>query len=199
MTRKWRLCNLAEPVNKQNSSIKSVHGNEALMTTIRKATKGDVPQIYAYIRALAEYEHVSPDNLHVTKEGIARDGFGENPYYYCLLAEHDGKPAGFAIYLYSYSTFEGRPSLHVEDLFVVPQLRGLGVGKALLARAAAIAVSVGSQRMQWEVLDWNTTAIEFYELLGAKFGDVWRNMRLTGEAVNKLAEFAEYTQQEAAA
>jgi len=169
------------------------------MTTIRIATKSDVLQIYAYIRALAEYEHVSPDNLHVTKEGIERDAFGESPYYYCLLAEQDGMPAGFAIYLFNYSTFEGRPSIHVEDLFVIPELRGLGIGKALLARAAAIAVSVGGQRLQWEVLDWNTSAIDFYESLGAKFGDVWRNMRLTGEAVNKLAEFAKYTQQDAAA
>jgi len=169
------------------------------MTTIRIATKSDIPQIYAFIRALAEYEHVSPDNLHVTEEGIERDGFGKTPYYYCLLAEHNGEPAGFAIYLFNYSTFEGRPSLHVEDLFVVPELRGVGIGKALLARAAAIAVSIGSQRLQWEVLDWNTSAIEFYESLGAKFGDVWRNMRLTGEAVEKLAEFASYTQKNVAA
>jgi GNAT superfamily N-acetyltransferase len=169
------------------------------MTTIRIATKVDVPQIYAFIRALAEYEHVSPDNLHVTREGIERDCFGENPYYYCLLAEHDGKPAGFAIYLFNYSTFEGRPSLHVEDLFVVPELRGQGIGKALLARAAAIACGVGSLRLQWEVLDWNQPAIEFYESLGARFGDVWRNMRLTGEAVGRLAALAEYAQEEAAA
>jgi GNAT superfamily N-acetyltransferase len=169
------------------------------MTTIRIATKADVSQIYAFIQALAEYEHVPLDNLHVTEEGIARDGFGVSPYYHCLLAEHDGKPAGFAIYLYNYSTFEGRPSLHVEDLFVVPELRGLGIGKALLARAAAIAISAGSKRMQWEVLDWNQPAIEFYESFGAKFGDVWRNMRLTGEAIDKLAEFSNCTQQNVAA
>jgi GNAT superfamily N-acetyltransferase len=125
------------------------------MTTIRIATNADVQQIYTFIRELAEYEHVSPYSLNVTIEGIKRDAFGEKPYYYCLLAEHDGKPAGFAIYLFNYSTFEGRPSLHVEDLFVVPELRGLGIGKALLARAAAIAVSVGSKRLQWEVQDWN--------------------------------------------
>ena len=170
-----------------------------MMTTIRKATKADVSQIYAFVRALAEYEHVPPEAVHATEAGIERDGFGESPLFYCLLAEQDGKPAGFAIYLYDYSTFDGRMALHIEDLYVVPELRGLGIGKELLAFAAAIAVEMGSRRLQWEVLDWNLPAIEFYGSLGARFVDQWRNMRLTGVAVEDLARFAECNQQDAAA
>jgi GNAT superfamily N-acetyltransferase len=170
-----------------------------MMTTIRKATKADVPQIYAFVRALAEYEHVPPKAIHATEADIERDGFGENPFFHCLLAEQDGKPAGFAIYLYNYSTFDGQIALHIEDLYVVPELRGLGIGKELLAFAAAIAVEMGSRRLQWEVLDWNLPAIEFYGSLGAHFVDQWRNMRLTGEAVMQLAEHAECSQQDAAA
>jgi GNAT superfamily N-acetyltransferase len=170
-----------------------------MMTTIRKATKEDVPQIYAFVRALAEYEHVPPEAVHATEAGIERDGFGENPLFRCLLAEQNGKPAGFAIYLYNYSTFDGRLALHIEDLYVVPELRGSGIGKELLAYAAAIAVKMGSRRLQWEVLDWNLPAIEFYGSLGANFVDQWRNMRLTGEAVVQLAQHAECSQQGAAA
>lgn len=161
------------------------------MATIRKATKADVPQIYSFIRALAEYENVPPEAVHATEAGIARDGFGEKPLFYCLLAEQNGKPAGFAIYLYNYSTFDGQVALHVEDLYVVPELRGLGIGKELLAFAATIALEMGSRRMQWEVLDWNLPAIEFYGSLGSQFVDQWRNMRLTGKAVEELARFAD--------
>jgi GNAT superfamily N-acetyltransferase len=103
------------------------------------------------------------------------------------------------MYLYNYSTFDGQLALHIEDLYVVPELRGLGIGKELLAYAAAIAVDLGSRRLQWEVLDWNLSAIEFYGSLGARFVDQWRNMRLTGEAVEELARFAECSQQDAAA
>jgi GNAT superfamily N-acetyltransferase len=169
------------------------------MATIRKATKADVPQIYAFIRALAEYENVPPEAVHATEVGIARDGFGENPLFYCLLAEQDGRPAGFAIYLYNYSTFDGQVALHMEDLYVVPELRGLGIGKELLAFAANIALKMGSKRMQWEVLDWNLPAIEFYGTLGANFVDQWRNMRLTGKSVEELARFAGIGAQQAAA
>jgi len=170
----------------------------SMMTTIRKATKADVPQIFTFVRALAEYEHVPPEAVHATEAGIERDGFGENPLFHCLLAEQDGKPAGFAIYLYNYSTFDGQMALHVEDLYVVPELRGLGIGKELLAFAAAIAVEMGSRRLQWEVLDWNLPAIQFYGSLGAYFVDQWRNMRLTGEAVEDLARFVTCSHQDAA-
>jgi len=170
-----------------------------MMTTIRKATKADVPQIYVFVQALAEYERVPSEAVHATEAGIERDGFGENPLFCCLLAEHDGKPAGFAIYQYNYSTFDGQMALHIEDLYVMPEMRGLGIGRELLAYAAAIAVKNGSQRLQWEVLDWNLPAIEFYGSLGARFVDQWKNMRLTGEAVVQLAQHAECSQQSAAA
>ncbi|MGA9070880.1 MAG: GNAT family N-acetyltransferase [Terracidiphilus sp.] len=169
------------------------------MATIRKATKADIPQIYAFICALAEYEHVPPEAVHATEAGIARDGFGVNPLFYCLLAEQDGRPAGFAIYLFNYSTFDGQVALHVEDLYVVPELRGLGIGKELLAFAATVALEMGSRRMQWEVLDWNLPAIEFYGTLGANFVDQWRNMRLTGKAVEELARYTGCGTQQAAA
>ena len=170
----------------------------SMMIVIRKATKADVPLIFTFILALAEYEHVPPEAVHATEAGIERDGFGENPLFRCLLAEQDGKPAGFAIYLYYYSTFDGQIALHIEDLYVVPELRGLGIGKELLAFAAAIAVEMGSRRLQWEVLDWNLPAIQFYGSLGAYFVDQWRNMRLTGEAVEDLARFVTCSHQDAA-
>jgi len=172
---------------------------EPTMIVIRKATKADVPQIFTFVRALAEYEHVPPEAVQATEAGIERDGFGESPLFRCLLAEHDGKPAGFAIYQYNYSTFDGQMALHIEDLFVVPEMRELGIGRELLSYAAAIAVENGSRRLQWEVLDWNQPAIEFYGSLGAHFVDQWRNMRLTGDAVMQLAQHAECTKQNAAA
>jgi GNAT superfamily N-acetyltransferase len=170
-----------------------------MMATIRKATKADVPQIYTFVRALAEYEHVPPEAVHATEAGIERDGFGENPFFRCLLAEEDGKPAGFAIYQYNYSTFDGQMALHIEDLYVAPEMRGLGIGRELLSYAAEIAVKNGSRRLRWEVLDWNLPAIEFYGSLGARFVDQWRNMRLTGDAVMQLAQHAECIRKNAAA
>jgi GNAT superfamily N-acetyltransferase len=154
--------------------------------TIRPAAPEDVPLILHFIRGLAIYER-EPDAVTATEADLLRDGFGENPYYHCLIAESDGKPAGFAFYFFNYSTWTGRPGLYLEDLFVNPEFRGLGIGKALLARVAAIAVEKGCPRLQWEVLDWNTPAIEFYQALGAEFLDAWRNVRMTTEAISKLA------------
>ena len=158
-------------------------------TVIRSATAADVAQILAFIRALAAFER-APDAVVATEEGLLRDGFGPNPYYSCLIAEHDGQPAGFALFFYNYSTWMGRPGIYLEDLFVLPEFRGLGIGKALLQRVAAIAVEKGCQRLQWEVLDWNTPAIDFYSAMGAEFLDEWRNVRLGGEAIKRLAENA---------
>ena len=140
----------------------------------------------AFIRALAAYER-EPDAVTATEEGLLRDGFGPNPFYSCLIAEHDGQPAGFALYFFNYSTWMGRPGLYLEDIFVEPEFRGLGIGKALLQRVAAIAVEKNCPRLQWEVLDWNTPAIEFYRAMGAEFLDAWRNVRITGEALARLA------------
>ena len=157
-----------------------------MATTIRKATSADVSVILDFIRALAIYER-EPDAVSATEEGLLRDGFGPNPFYFCLIAEHGGAPAGFALYFFNYSTWMGRPGLYLEDLFVHPGFRGLGIGKALLQKVAAIAVENNCPRLQWEVLDWNTPAIEFYRAMGAEFLDEWRNVRVTGEALARLA------------
>lgn len=157
-----------------------------MSTTIRSATAADVPQILAYIRALAAYER-EPDAVRATEADLLRDGFGPRPFYSCLMAEHEGKPAGFALYFFNYSTWMGHPGLYLEDLFVPPELRGLGIGKALLRSVAAIAMEMNCPRMQWQVLDWNTPAIEFYQAMGAELMDAWRTARITDEALIRLA------------
>lgn len=153
--------------------------------TIRKAAAADVPRILTFIRSLAEYER-APQEVSATEEGLMRDGFGPRPFYECLIAELDGEPAGFALFFFNYSTWKGRPGVYLEDLFVEPELRGRGIGKALLRQVAAFAVENGCQRLQWEVLDWNTPAIEFYRAMGAEFLDEWRNVRISGEALARL-------------
>lgn len=157
-----------------------------MATSIRTATAADVAQILAFIRALAAYER-APDAVEATEEGLLRDGFGPRPFYECLIAEHDGKPAGFALYFFNYSTWVGRPGIYLEDLFVYPELRGLGIGKALLMRVAAAALEKGCGRMEWAVLDWNTPAIDFYAAMGGEFLDEWRSVRVSGEALARLA------------
>lgn len=154
--------------------------------TIRATQPADVPLILEFIRALAVYER-EPDAVTATEAGLLRDGFGPNPFYFCLIAESNGTPAGFALYFFNYSTWLGRPGLYLEDLFVHPEFRGLGIGKALLQRVAAIAIEKGCLRLQWEVLDWNTPAIDFYAAMGAEFLDEWRNVRVSGDALLKLA------------
>jgi GNAT superfamily N-acetyltransferase len=158
-----------------------------MATTIRSATPADIPQILAFIRALAAYER-EPDAVTATEAGLLRDGFGPNPFYQCLMAELDGRAAGFALYFFNYSTWMGRPGIYLEDIFVEPELRGRGIGKALLKQVAAIAVEKNCPRLQWEVLDWNTPAIEFYRAMGAEFLDAWRNVRISGQALERLAE-----------
>jgi GNAT superfamily N-acetyltransferase len=160
-----------------------------MATTIRAATPADVPQILTFIRGLALYER-APDQVTATEEGLLRDGFGPNPFYYCLIAERDGIPAGFALFFFNYSTWQGRAGVYLEDIYVEPEFRGRGIGKALLKRVAAFAVERGCQRMVWEVLDWNTPAIDFYRAMGADFLDEWRNVRLSGDALLRLADTA---------
>jgi len=160
-----------------------------MATTIRTAIPADVPQILVFIRALAAYER-EPDAVIATEEGLLRDGFGPHPIFFCLMAEHDGQPAGFALYFLNYSTWLGRPGIYLEDLFVLPEFRGLGIGKELLRSVAAAAVERGCLRMQWEVLDWNTPSIDFYRAMGADFLDEWRNVRMNAEAIARLAEGA---------
>jgi len=161
-----------------------------MATLIRTATKADVPQILAFIRALAAYER-APEAVTATEEELACHGFGPNPFYQCIIAEWDGEPAGFAFYFFDYSTWMGRPGLYLEDIFVYPRFRGLGIGKALLKQVAVVAVEKGCARLKWEVLDWNTPAIEFYRAMGAEFLDEWRNVRLTGAALTRLAGIAD--------
>jgi GNAT superfamily N-acetyltransferase len=162
------------------------------MYSIRAATPADIPAILDLIRALAAYER-EPDAVKTTEADLLRDGFGEQPCFECLIAENGdelGQAAGFALYFYNYSTWRGRSGIHLEDLFVLPRFRGQGIGKALLARVAARAAERGCLRLQWDVLAWNQTAIDFYQSLGAQFLDEWRIMRVADEGIRSLAALA---------
>jgi GNAT superfamily N-acetyltransferase len=156
------------------------------MLVIRKAEPRDVPDIRRLIHELAEYER-EPQQAVATEEDLLRDGFGSRPRYTCLMAEWEGAPAGFALYFHNYSTWQGKWGLYLEDLFVRPQHRGRGIGKALLVELARIAVREECGRFVWNVLDWNQPAIEFYEKLGAKALREWVTMRVDGEALERLA------------
>jgi GNAT superfamily N-acetyltransferase len=160
--------------------------NDDPMTQIRPAQPADIPLILELIRELALYER-EPAAVVATEADLMRDGFGPTPRYECLIAESEGQPAGFALYFFNYSTWRGRAGIHLEDLFVRPAFRGLGIGKALLARVAAITVERKLGRLQWEVLDWNQPAIDFYQRLGAEFLHEWRIMRVTDAALAALA------------
>jgi GNAT superfamily N-acetyltransferase len=162
------------------------HYNQTMATTIRPAMRADVPYILAFIRSLAAYER-APEAAIATEADLEQYGFSDNPLFFCLIAEHDGRPAGFALYFFNYSTWTGKPGIYLEDLFVEPELRGLGIGKALLLKVAAIAREKGCPRLQWAVLDWNTPAIDFYQAMGAEFLDEWRSVRVSGEALERLA------------
>jgi GNAT superfamily N-acetyltransferase len=157
------------------------------MLTIRPATPTDVPVILRFIRELATYER-EPDAVVATEADLLRDGFSDNPRFWSLIAEHDGEPAGFALYFTSYSTWRGHHGIRLEDLYVTPALRGQGIGKALLIRLAQIAIEQGCSRLEWDVLDWNTPAIAVYERIGAKILTEWRIMRLSGDALTTLAQ-----------
>ena len=156
------------------------------MLRIRAAVETDVPLILDLIKGLAEYER-APEQAVARAEDLRRDGWGAEPKFRVLIAEWDNKPAGFALFFYNYSTWQGRPGLYLEDLFVRPEFRGKGIGKALLVHLAQIAVRENCGRFVWQVLDWNQPAIDFYELLGAKKLNEWLTMRVEGEALEKLA------------
>ncbi len=156
---------------------------------LRPAAPADVPQILAFIRDLAEYER-EPDAVHATEADLLRDGFGSTRRFDCLIAELNQSgatlPVGFALYFHNYSTWRGHAGIHIEDLYVRPEHRGKGIGKALLTRVAAIAVAEGCTRLQWDVLEWNTSAIGFYEQMGAQMLTEWRTMRVTGPQLDAL-------------
>jgi GNAT superfamily N-acetyltransferase len=161
---------------------------ELPMIQIRPALASDVPLIRALIHELAEYER-EPHSVHISEEQLLRDGFGgrnASRYFECLIAERDGEAAGFALYFPIYSTWRG-PSLYLEDLFVRPEFRRDGIGKALLGKVAAIAIERGCARLEWSVLVWNKPAIDFYLSLDAVVLDDWHRMRVTDDALAKLA------------
>jgi GNAT superfamily N-acetyltransferase len=153
--------------------------------TIRFARPDDVPTIVDLIRALAEYERLS-DQCAATEEAIQEHVFGARPYCEVLMAEVGGRTVGFALFFHNYSTFLTKPGIYLEDLFVVPEARGGGHGKALLASLARLAVERGCGRLEWSVLDWNEPSIAFYRALGALPRDEWIGYRLTGQALADL-------------
>ena len=157
---------------------------------LRSAVSTDVPQILAFIRELAAYER-EPDAVHATESDLLRDGFGPAKRFDCLLADWSESgattAAGFALYFYNYSTWRGHAGIYLEDLYVTPGHRGKGIGKALLARVAAIAVAEGCPRYEWSVLDWNQPSIDFYQSLGAVMKSEWKGMQVSGPALAGLA------------
>lgn len=157
--------------------------------TIRAATEADVPLILEFIRDLAEYEKLA-DHVVATEDLLRTTLFGHPRFAEVIIGEAGGQPVAFALFFHNFSTFLGRPGIYLEDLFVKPEFRGRGYGKAMLARLAAIARSRNCGRLEWSVLNWNEPAIEFYKSLGAKPMDEWQVFRLTGEALEKLARLA---------
>jgi len=153
---------------------------------IRQATEADVPVILRFIRALAEYEKLS-HKVVATEESLRRTLFGNPRFAEVILGYEDGEPVGFALFFHNYSTFLGRPGIYLEDLFVDPDRRGRGYGKALLAHLARLARDRDCGRLEWAVLDWNAPSIQFYKSLGAVPLDDWIIFRLTGEALERSA------------
>jgi GNAT superfamily N-acetyltransferase len=153
---------------------------------IRSAEPADVPLITELIKALAVYEKLEHE-LRATDEKVRHALFGERPYAETLIADYDGEAAGFALFFHNFSTFLAQPGLYLEDLFVKPEHRSHGIGRALLQRLAQIAVERGCGRMEWAVLDWNVDAIRFYERLGARPNSDWTVYRLSGASLTGLA------------
>jgi GNAT superfamily N-acetyltransferase len=156
------------------------------MLNIRRADKADVPLILQFIRELAEYEKLL-EHAVATEDDLLRDGWGPEPKFHSIIAEWEGNPAGFGLYFFNYSTFQGRPGLYVEDVFVRPEYRGRGIGKSIFIYLAQEALRQNCGRFQWQVLDWNQPAIDFYGSIGAKCMKEWLTMRVEGEALHKLA------------
>lgn len=152
---------------------------------IRPATAADVPAIADLIRGLARYEKLDRE-VTMTEELLAENLFGPRRFAETLIAEKSGEPIGFALFFHNFSTFLALPGIYLEDLFVVPEHRGRGVGRALLKELARIAVERDCGRLEWAVLDWNRDAIGFYERLGATPNSEWTVYRLTGEALSEL-------------
>ena len=154
--------------------------------TFRSAAPGDEPRIAWFVRALADYEKLLHEAV-ATEADYTEALFGTPPRCHAIFAERDGKQLGFALWCYNFSTFVGRHGLYVEDVFVLPEFRGQGIGKGLFSELARRAVAEGCLRMEWSVLDWNEPARKFYGTIGARPMDEWTVQRLTGDALKALA------------
>jgi GNAT superfamily N-acetyltransferase len=154
---------------------------------IRPAEPADVALILSLVRELAEYER-EPHAVRASEASLLRDGFGPEPRFRCVIAEWDGEPAGFALYFYNYSTWEGRAGVYIEDLFVRRSYRKRGIGRALFSHLADIALREDLGRIVWQVLDWNQSAIDFYKAMGAVHCVQWQTMRLSGPAIEQLSD-----------
>jgi GNAT superfamily N-acetyltransferase len=154
---------------------------------VRQAEAGDFDLVAAFIRKLAEYERLLHE-VRFDPEMLRRHLFGERPAAEVLIGEVDGVPAGFALFFQTFSTFEGKPGIYLEDLFVDPEARGSGLGRALLRRLAELVVERGGARLEWAVLDWNELGKGFYRTIGAAPVDGWERWRVEGDALGRLAE-----------
>ena len=154
---------------------------------IRPARPGEASLVFQFVRELAEYEKLEHE-VQATEAMIDAALFGEQPRVFCDIAEWDGEPVGFAVWFLNFSTFSGRPGIYLEDIFVRPAFRGRGVGKALMVHLARKCVENGWARLQWSVLDWNTPSIEFYKSLGGVLLDEWTVVRVSGDALTRLAK-----------
>ncbi len=153
---------------------------------IRQAVKEDVPVILQFIKDIAEYEKL-PHEVEADEKTLTETLFGERSYAEVLIAEYDGLPAGQALFFHNFSTFVGRPGIYLEDLYVKPELRGKGIGKALLLQLVKLAKERNCGRVEWSVLNWNKPAIRFYESLGAVPMSGWTVYRLTEDVIKKLS------------
>ena len=160
------------------------------MIRIRTATIEDLELVHRFIVALAEYEKLAHEVV-CTKDGLRETLFGDRPFAEVRIALYEGVPVGFALFFTSYSTFLGKPGIYLEDLFVLPECRGKGVGKALLAHLATLTIERGYGRLEWSVLDWNEPSIQFYRSVGAVAKDDWTTYRVTDDALEALARNAE--------
>jgi GNAT superfamily N-acetyltransferase len=161
------------------------------MLSIRPANVSDVPLLKRLIHEFAQFERLPAS---ATEENLSADGFGKSPKFRVLMAEWDGEPAGYAFFFDYYSSFEGRAGLFLEDIYVRDQYRGKGIGKALLAVVASAAAQQSCFGVRWQVLDWNTPAIEFYKNLGATFLNDWKTISLEGDALARLAASSQCSQ-----
>ena len=156
---------------------------------IRQATREDIGSILFFVRKLAEYEKLL-DEVEATEATLEETLFGDKAVAYVIIAEYQGEAAGFALYFYNYSTFLAKPGIYLEDLFVLPEYRGKKIGKALLVSLARLAVEQNCGRFEWAVLDWNQPAIDFYRAMGAVGMEGWTTQRVSGAALDKLANLS---------